>query len=70
MNTPAYYVGRKDAPRPEPFVDTAAVAEFLGKPRSWIHNNAARLGIPRRRVGNHWRFRLSEVAAWVERGAV
>lgn len=54
----------------EKYVSTAAAAEFLDKPASWLRNNAARLGIPRRRVGNHWRFRLSEVEAWVERQAV
>lgn len=52
--------------RVEPFVTTEEAAEFLGKPKSWIHNNAARLGMPRRRLGNQWRFRLSEISEWVE----
>lgn len=52
---------------PEPFVTTEQVADFLGKPRSWVYNNAARLGIPRHALGRQWRFRLSEVAEWVER---
>jgi excisionase family DNA binding protein len=51
---------------PERFVGTKEVAAFIGKPASWVHNCAARHGIPRYRIGNHWRFRLSEVAAWVE----
>ncbi len=51
----------------EAFSSTEAVAEFLGKPVSWVHNNAARTGLPRYKVGNHWRYRLSEVARWVER---
>jgi excisionase family DNA binding protein len=50
----------------ERFSTTAEAAELLGKPRSWLHNNAARLGIPRYKTGNHWRYRLSEVSAWVE----
>jgi hypothetical protein len=55
----------------EKFVGTEAVADFLEKPVSWLHNNAAPRGIPRYRVGNQWRFRLSEVAAWVQRqGAI
>jgi len=54
---------------PEAFVSTEQVAEFLGKPVSWIFNNAARAGLPRYKVGNHYRYRLSEVAAWVERQA-
>ncbi len=52
----------------EPFVGTEEVAAFLGKPPSWIYNRAERLGIPRYRVGLQFRYRLSEVAAWVERG--
>lgn len=51
---------------PEPFVATEAVATFLGKPPSWVYNNAASLGLPRHKVGKHYRYRLSEVAAWVE----
>lgn len=50
----------------EPFVGTKEAAEFLGKPRSWLFNNAERLGVPRYQIGNQWRYRLSEVAAWVE----
>ena len=52
----------------EPFVGTEEVAAFLGKPPSWIYNRAERLGIPRYRVGLQYRYRLSEVAAWVEQG--
>lgn len=50
----------------EPWVTTEAVAEFIAKPAGWVYNNAARLGIPRYRVGNQYRYRLSEVSAWVE----
>lgn len=56
--------------KPEPFVGTREVAEFLGKPRSWVHDNQARLEIPRMKVGNQFRYRLSEVAEWVERQRV
>ena len=51
----------------EPFVSTEEVCEFLGKPASWLYNRAERLGVPRYRVGLQYRYRLSEVAAWVER---
>lgn len=54
----------------EPFVDLQTVAEFLDKDRDWLYSNQARLGIPRCRVGRHWRYRLSEVAEWVEQGRV
>ncbi|RZS89880.1 AlpA family transcriptional regulator [Motilibacter rhizosphaerae] len=49
----------------EPFVSPAAVGEHIGKPVSWIYNNAERLGIPRYRLGKQLRFRLSEVDAWL-----
>ena len=52
---------------PESFVGTEDVAAFLGKPPSWLYNRAERLGIPRYRVGNQYRYRLTEVAQWVER---
>lgn len=51
----------------EPLVTTEDVAEYLKKPRSWVHDNAGRHGIPRFKVGNQYRYRLSEVADWVER---
>jgi excisionase family DNA binding protein len=50
----------------ERWVTTDEVATYLSKPPSWLHNNAARLGIPRSKVGKHYRYKLSEVAAWVE----
>jgi hypothetical protein len=49
----------------EAFVSTEDVAAFLGKPLSWVFNNAGPLGIPRYKIGNHYRYRLSEVAKWV-----
>jgi excisionase family DNA binding protein len=51
----------------EPFVGTEEVASLLGKPPSFIYNNAERLGLPRYKVGRVFRYRLSEIAAWVER---
>lgn len=50
----------------EPFVSTEEVCAFLGKPPSWLYNRAERLRVPRYRVGLQYRYRLSEVAAWVE----
>jgi hypothetical protein len=48
-----------------PFVDGHAVAEFLGVSYKWLERNGEVKGIPRRRVGDRWRYRLSEVSAWV-----
>lgn len=53
-------------PTPEPYVDTQTVADFLGKPLSWLHHNSASLSIPRYKVGNHWRYKLSEIEEWVQ----
>lgn len=50
----------------EPFVTADVAANHLGKPVSWLYNNAERSGIPRYRIGNQWRYRLSEVDAWME----
>jgi len=50
----------------EPWVTTEDVARHLGKPVSWIYNNAHRLGIPRVKIGNQLRYRLSEVDDWAE----
>lgn len=58
----------QSTPNVEPFVTTEEVAAFLGKPPSWLYNRAERLEIPRYRVGNQLRYRISEVAAWVEGG--
>lgn len=53
----------------EPLASTEEVAKYLSKPASWLHNNAATLGIPRYKIGNHYRYRISEVAAWLEASA-
>lgn len=50
----------------ERFIGTAEAAAFLGKPQSWLHNNAERLGVPRYRVGNQYRHLRSELVAWVK----
>lgn len=55
---------------PERFATTDEVAIYLNKPTSWVHNNAARLEIPRYKVGNQYRYQLSEVARWVKARSV
>jgi predicted DNA-binding transcriptional regulator AlpA len=52
--------------RIEPLLTTEQLAEWLQKPRSWLDNNAERLGIPRLRLGRGVRYRLSDVVAWLE----
>jgi excisionase family DNA binding protein len=55
---------------PEALATTAEVAAYLSKPESWIHDNAGRLEIPRFKVGTQYRYRLSEVEAWVNARSV
>lgn len=50
----------------EPFVTTEQAAEFFGKPVSWLHNQAKELDIPRYKIGNQMRYRISELEAWAQ----
>jgi hypothetical protein len=49
---------------PERWETAAVVADYLSKPVSWVRNNISQL--PHRKVGNHLRFRLSEIDAWLD----
>ncbi len=49
----------------EAWVSTEEIARHLGKPVSWLHQSAERLAIPRKRLGNQFRYRVSEVDAWL-----
>ena len=57
-----------DLPRFEPLLDTQRAAALLG-----IHpktlQKLARVGtVPRHRIGDLWRFRASELDAWLRTG--
>lgn len=61
---------RRPAPPPdgaqgERWLTTEEIADHLGCPRSWIFNNAEKLGMPRARLGSTYRYRASEVDAWL-----
>ncbi|MFF4602502.1 helix-turn-helix domain-containing protein [Streptomyces sp. NPDC001339] len=43
-----------------------ALAEFLGKPASWIYDNHEKQAIPNFRVGQQLRFWPSEIEHWLE----
>lgn len=45
---------------------TDEVAEYLRKPASWVRNNAESARIPRRRLGNQYRYKLAEIDAWLD----
>lgn len=49
----------------EHYVKVEDLEAHLGKSRRWIYANAERLDIPRYRIGNHLRFKLSEVDHWM-----
>jgi excisionase family DNA binding protein len=53
---------------PEPYVTTQEAAEFLNKPISWLYHEAEVQRIPRYKVGNQWRYKRSELDAWVRSG--
>jgi len=52
------------------YINLEQVAEYLGvKPitiRSWIKNPET--GIPARKIGRFWKFKKSEIDAWVKSG--
>ncbi len=50
----------------EAWVTTEEAAEYLRKPPGWLHANAERLRVPRRKIGQHYRYRLSELDAWLD----
>jgi excisionase family DNA binding protein len=41
-------------------------AAYLGKPPSWIYDNVHRLEIPHVRLERQYRFRTSDLDAWLE----
>ncbi len=53
----------------ESWVTLQQVAEYLQVSEDTIHRWMAAKGLPAHRVGRYWRFRLSEVDAWVTSGA-
>jgi hypothetical protein len=48
----------------ERWVTAQGAADHLSKPISWVRNNAAIL--PHSKCGNHLRFKLSQLDAWLE----
>ncbi|MFF8787759.1 helix-turn-helix domain-containing protein [Streptomyces sp. NPDC015125] len=43
-----------------------ALANFLGKPASWVYDNHEKQAIPSFRVGQQLRFWPSEIMTWLE----
>ncbi|MEZ0166944.1 helix-turn-helix domain-containing protein [Kineococcus sp. LSe6-4] len=56
----------KTATTPEPLVSGEYAAALLGKDERWLRNNAGRLRLPRYKIGQQYRYRLSEISAWID----
>ena len=55
---------------PEPWVSVDAVAEHLGVAKDSIYRWIENRGLPAHRIGRLWKFKLSEVDAWVRTGSI
>lgn len=55
---------------PHSLLDVGEVAELLKVPISWVYERTRRRGadrIPGFHLGKYWRFRESDVLAWLDR---
>lgn len=52
----------------EPWVSVDEVSRHLGVAKDTIYRWIAARELPAHRVGRLWKFKLSEVNAWIERG--
>jgi excisionase family DNA binding protein len=53
---------------PEPWVTLEETAQHLGVSTDTVHRWIRAKGIPVHRMGRQWRFKVSEVDAWVVAG--
>ncbi len=51
----------------EPWVSADVIAEHLGVTKDSIYTWIAAKGMPAHRVGRLWKFKVTEVDAWVRR---
>ena len=54
---------------PEPWVSVEAVADHLGVAKDSVYRWIDHRGLPAHRIGRLWKFKLSEVDAWVRAAA-
>ena len=45
---------------------TEEVADLLGKRSWWVRENMENVGLPGIKIGRQWRFRPSEIEAWLD----
>jgi excisionase family DNA binding protein len=53
----------------EPWVSVDELTQHLGVTKDSVYRWIERKGLPARKVGKLWKFKLSEVDEWVRRGA-
>jgi excisionase family DNA binding protein len=53
----------------EPWVSVEEIAQHLGVRKDSVYRWIERKGLPARKVGKLWKFKLSEVDEWVRKGA-
>jgi excisionase family DNA binding protein len=53
----------------EPWVSVDELAQHLGVRKDSVYRWIERKGLPARKVGKLWKFKLSEVDEWVRKGA-
>lgn len=44
---------------------TKEIADYLGKSPSWLNQLAKDYGIPRVKIGRHWRYRKQDIDQWL-----
>lgn len=72
MATAPKLVRKSDTPAPylQALLTIEEVAELLSVPVSWVYERTRRRAvdrIPGFRLGKYWRFRETDVLAWIER---
>ena len=52
----------------EKWIDIEELSEYLGVTKDTIRNWIKRTDIPAQKIGRKWKFKISEVDAWVKSG--
>jgi excisionase family DNA binding protein len=53
----------------EPWVSVDVLAQHLGVTKDSVYRWIERKGLPAQKIGRLWKFKVSEVDAWVRTGA-
>ena len=54
--------------QPEPWVSLEEIAQHLAVSQDTVHRWIRNRGLPAHQVGRIWRFKVSQVDAWVQTG--